>query len=106
MTDEHAGEDEKAGQAGREGRAAAIIGVLGAGTMGAGIAQLACRSGAQTLLFDPIPEALEQRREKVAGTACTRKPRAGALSAEQAGAAAERLHAGRRTSARCAPASS
>jgi 3-hydroxybutyryl-CoA dehydrogenase len=27
--------------------------------MGSGIAQLACRSGAQTLLHDPVPEALE-----------------------------------------------
>jgi 3-hydroxybutyryl-CoA dehydrogenase len=34
------------------------IGVCGAGTMGAGIAQLACLSGAATLLHDPIPEAL------------------------------------------------
>jgi 3-hydroxybutyryl-CoA dehydrogenase len=34
--------------------------VLGAGTMGAGIAQLACRAGARTLLHDPIPEALER----------------------------------------------
>ncbi len=37
-----------------------VIGVLGAGTMGAGIAQLACLSGAQTLLHDPVPEALER----------------------------------------------
>jgi 3-hydroxyacyl-CoA dehydrogenase len=28
--------------------------------MGSGIAQLACRSGAHTLLHDPIPEALER----------------------------------------------
>ncbi len=31
---------------------AQVVGVIGAGTMGAGIAQLACRSGARTLLFD------------------------------------------------------
>jgi 3-hydroxybutyryl-CoA dehydrogenase len=36
------------------------IGVLGAGTMGAGIAQLACLSGARTLVHDPAPEALER----------------------------------------------
>ncbi len=36
------------------------IGVLGAGTMGSGIAQLACVAGARTLLHDPIPEALEK----------------------------------------------
>ncbi|MGN6816906.1 MAG: 3-hydroxyacyl-CoA dehydrogenase NAD-binding domain-containing protein, partial [Solirubrobacterales bacterium] len=35
------------------------IGVAGAGTMGAGIAQLACLSGARTLLHDPVGEALE-----------------------------------------------
>ena len=29
-----------------------VIGVVGAGTMGAGIAQLACRAGARTLLHD------------------------------------------------------
>ena len=36
------------------------IGVAGAGTMGAGIAQLACLSGARTLLHDPVPEALRR----------------------------------------------
>jgi 3-hydroxybutyryl-CoA dehydrogenase len=36
------------------------IGVAGAGTMGAGIAQLACLSGARTLLYDPSEEALER----------------------------------------------
>jgi 3-hydroxybutyryl-CoA dehydrogenase len=51
---------ERAGSAGRDGRPAAVIGVLGAGTMGSGIAQLAARSGARTLLHDPVPEALEQ----------------------------------------------
>jgi 3-hydroxybutyryl-CoA dehydrogenase len=38
----------------------AVIGVIGAGTMGAGIAQLAAQTGARTLLHDPIPEALER----------------------------------------------
>jgi 3-hydroxybutyryl-CoA dehydrogenase len=51
-------DDEKAGSAGGDARAAQIVGVLGAGTMGAGIAQLACKSGARTILFDPIPDAL------------------------------------------------
>jgi 3-hydroxybutyryl-CoA dehydrogenase len=44
---------------------ARIVGVSGAGTMGAGIAQLACRAGARTLLHDPIPEALARGAEKV-----------------------------------------
>src|ERR1700758_4763203 len=58
-------DDDEAGSARPEGRAAAVIGVLGAGTMGAGIAQLACRSGARTLLFDPIAPALESGTKKV-----------------------------------------
>jgi 3-hydroxybutyryl-CoA dehydrogenase len=35
-----------------------VIGVVGAGTMGAGIAQLAAATGARTLLHDPVPDAL------------------------------------------------
>src|ERR1700730_16328998 len=65
MGQEGLAEDERAGEAGQEGRAAAVIGVLGAGTMGAGIAQLACRAGAQTLLYDAIPEALGMGVERV-----------------------------------------
>ena len=41
------------------------IGVAGAGTMGAGIAQLACLSGARTLLHDPVPEALERGAQNI-----------------------------------------
>jgi 3-hydroxybutyryl-CoA dehydrogenase len=37
-----------------------IVGVVGAGTMGAGIAQLAAQSGLQTVLHDPVPDALER----------------------------------------------
>ena len=37
-----------------------ILGVVGAGTMGAGIAQLGCAAGMRTLLHDPAPEALER----------------------------------------------
>ena len=43
---------------------ARVIGVLGAGTMGSGIAQLAARSGAATLLYDPVGEALERGTER------------------------------------------
>ncbi len=35
------------------------LGVVGAGTMGAGIAQLGAGAGMRTLLHDPIPEALD-----------------------------------------------
>jgi 3-hydroxybutyryl-CoA dehydrogenase len=37
-----------------------VVGVLGAGTMGGGIAQLACLAGARTLLHDPDHDALER----------------------------------------------
>ena len=41
------------------------IGVVGAGTMGAGIAQLACLGGYETVIQDPVPEALEAGAERV-----------------------------------------
>jgi 3-hydroxybutyryl-CoA dehydrogenase len=41
------------------------LGVVGAGTMGAGIAQLACLAGFDTFLHDPFPEALERGGESV-----------------------------------------
>ena len=69
---------------------ARTIGVVGAGTMGAGIAQLACKSGAQTFLHDPFPEALRRGSENVrAGLA--KEAAKGKLTAEQASAAAARL---------------
>jgi len=37
-----------------------VLGVVGAGTMGSGIAQLGCGAGMRTLLHDPLPEALER----------------------------------------------
>jgi 3-hydroxybutyryl-CoA dehydrogenase len=83
-----AGEETTGAGAGAE--PAQVIGVLGAGTMGAGIAQLACRSGAQTLLFDPIPEALEQGRSRVED-GLRREAAKGRLSNEDAQAAGERL---------------
>jgi 3-hydroxybutyryl-CoA dehydrogenase len=42
-----------------------IVGVIGAGTMGAGIAQLAIGTGAETFLVDPIADALEAGVGKV-----------------------------------------
>jgi 3-hydroxybutyryl-CoA dehydrogenase len=83
-------EDEMAGFVGPAVGAAAIIGVLGAGTMGAGIAQLACRSGAQALLFDPIPEALGRGIES-AHAGLRKEAARGRVSAAEAQAAAERL---------------
>ena len=36
-----------------------VLGVVGAGTMGAGIAQLGAAAGMRTVLHDPVPDALE-----------------------------------------------
>jgi 3-hydroxybutyryl-CoA dehydrogenase len=69
---------------------ARIVGVIGAGTMGAGIAQLAARSGARALLHDPLPEALE-RGAQYARDGLAKEAAKGRLSAEQADAAAGRL---------------
>ena len=41
------------------------IGVAGAGTMGAGIAELACLAGYRTVLHDPDPAALEHGGERL-----------------------------------------
>ena len=43
-----------------------MIGVLGAGTMGAGIAQLGCQAGEDTVLFDTDAVALERARDRIA----------------------------------------
>jgi 3-hydroxybutyryl-CoA dehydrogenase len=71
---------------------AQTIGVLGAGTMGSGIAQLAARAGARTLLHDPIPEALE-RGAKRAAEGLQKEAAKGKLSDGDAQAAADRLQA-------------
>jgi 3-hydroxybutyryl-CoA dehydrogenase len=42
-----------------------ILGVVGAGTMGAGIAQLGCAAGMTALLHDPVEDALEHGAERV-----------------------------------------
>jgi 3-hydroxybutyryl-CoA dehydrogenase len=85
-------EDERAGTAGPASEAARVIGVVGAGTMGTGIAQLAAVAGAQTLLHDPIPEELERGtgriRERLA-----REAERGRIGSEQARAATGRLRA-------------
>jgi 3-hydroxybutyryl-CoA dehydrogenase len=42
------------------------LGVLGAGTMGAGIAQVAAEAGLQALVHDPVPGATERARDRIA----------------------------------------
>jgi 3-hydroxybutyryl-CoA dehydrogenase len=82
------GEPEDLG--GLDGRAAGVIGVVGSGTMGAGIAQLACKAGAQTLLHDPIPAALARGTQAVRD-GLDKEAGRGKLTPEQAQAAGERL---------------
>ena len=60
------------------------IGILGAGTMGAGIAQVVAEAGIQALLHDPIPGAYERAHERLTGF-LRRKVEKGTL--DEAGAA-------------------
>src|SRR3954468_3421115 len=66
------------------------VGVVGAGTMGAGIAQLAATAGARTLLHDPVPEALD-RGAAGSRRRLEREAQRGRMSEEDARAAAGRL---------------
>ena len=72
------------------GHAPGVIGVVGAGTMGAGIAQLACLAGARTLLHDPVAEALDRGAEAVR-SALARGAERGRYDPSEASAAADRL---------------
>ena len=62
-----------------------IIGVVGAGTMGAGIAQLAAQAGAQTLLCDAMPEQLQGGIATIQG-ALQRQVDKGRIAADDASA--------------------
>jgi 3-hydroxybutyryl-CoA dehydrogenase len=65
---------------------------VGAGTMGAGIAQLACRAGIETILHDPLPDALERGAERVR-VGLAREAERGRLGEEEAAVARKRLRA-------------
>jgi 3-hydroxybutyryl-CoA dehydrogenase len=67
------------------------FGVVGAGTMGAGIAQLGALAGMDTALHDPVSEALDRGIEQARANLAKGAER-GRWSAEEAEAAAERLH--------------
>jgi len=64
------------------------VGVVGAGTMGAGIAQIAALGGYETRLHDPVPAALEDGLERLRGalTKGAQKGRWSEAEAEAAGA--------------------
>jgi 3-hydroxybutyryl-CoA dehydrogenase len=66
------------------------LGVIGAGTMGAGIAQLGCLAGIDTLIHDPIAEALERGLEQIRANLAKGAER-GRWSAGDAEAAAGRI---------------
>jgi 3-hydroxybutyryl-CoA dehydrogenase len=66
------------------------VGVVGAGTMGSGIAQLACLGGYETLIQDPDPAALEAGAERVVESLAKGVKRE-MWSAEEAEAAGGRL---------------
>jgi 3-hydroxybutyryl-CoA dehydrogenase len=70
----------------------ARVGVIGAGTMGGGIAQVAALGGYETKLHDAVPEALETGLVRV-GEALGKGASRGRWSEAQAGAALERLSA-------------
>ncbi|HWF30968.1 MAG TPA: 3-hydroxyacyl-CoA dehydrogenase NAD-binding domain-containing protein [Solirubrobacteraceae bacterium] len=91
MSSSEVGQDLMSGGAGSD-RAAAVIGVLGAGTMGSGIAQLAARSGARTLLHDPLPAALQKGLQR-ARDGLSKEAAKGKLSEGEAKAASARLEA-------------
>ncbi|MDX6724871.1 MAG: 3-hydroxybutyryl-CoA dehydrogenase, partial [Solirubrobacteraceae bacterium] len=69
-----------------------VIGVVGAGTMGAGIAQLSAMAGARTLLHDPAQPALDRALERIPA-ALERGAAKSRWSAEEASAAAARITA-------------
>ena len=66
------------------------VGVVGAGTMGAGIAQLACLGGYEAVIQDPIPQALEAGAERVVES-LTKGVKREMWSADEAEAAGGRL---------------
>ncbi len=68
------------------------VGVVGAGTMGAGIAQIASLAGFETYLHDPFPEALERGLGAVR-RGLEKGAERGRWSADDVEAALSRLHA-------------
>ena len=68
------------------------LGVLGAGTMGAGIAQVAAEAGIEVTLYDPLPGTTERAQARISGF-ITRRMEKGHLSAEEAATAVARIQA-------------
>ncbi len=68
----------------------ARVGVLGAGTMGSGIAQVAAEAGLPVLIHDPAAGAVERARERIAGF-IGRRVEKGQLTSDEGEAAVGRL---------------
>ena len=73
-------------------RDVATVGVLGAGTMGAGIVQVAAEAGLAVLVHDPAEGAVERARGRVEGF-LRRKVDKGQLTEDEAAAALTRIGA-------------
>ncbi len=71
----------------------ARIGVLGAGTMGRGIAQVAALGGYETQVYEPDPEALELGQMQL-GEELSKGVERGRWSDAEGSAAVERIHSG------------
>jgi len=68
------------------------VGVLGAGTMGAGIVQVAAEAGLTVLVHDPVPGATERARERI-GAFLQRKVEKGQVDPNDAADALTRIRA-------------
>lgn len=69
------------------------LGIVGAGTMGAGIAQVAVQAGCEVWITDAAPGAVELARERI-GRGLARMVERGTLSEEASATARRRLHTG------------
>jgi 3-hydroxybutyryl-CoA dehydrogenase len=68
----------------------AVVGIAGAGAMGAGIAEVAALAGHPVRLFDPAPGAAETARGRIARSLAARAGK-GKIAATEAEAAARRI---------------
>ena len=66
------------------------VGILGAGTMGSGIAQIAAEAGLEVFVHDPAPGAYERARDRISGF-LRRKAEKGEMSEEEAAFALARI---------------
>jgi 3-hydroxybutyryl-CoA dehydrogenase len=71
-------------------RRVTTLAVLGAGTMGAGIVQVAAEAGLEVLVHDPLAGSVERARERIAGF-LRRKVEKGTLDADEAQRALARI---------------